>query len=100
AAGPLDVAELLRQLELVAADVDRVAGRVVDEGDGDDVRRAVGADRRDPPELAAAGHVGELARGEDAHSTSSSAGMARISAATRSALPRYAGSCNTRSIVV
>src|SRR4051794_14224687 len=51
------VAELLRALELVAADLDRVARRVVDPSDGHDVRRAVGAHGGDPAELAPARHV-------------------------------------------
>jgi drug/metabolite transporter (DMT)-like permease len=62
-----DVAELLGVLELVPADVDRVARRVVDPGDRDDVRRAVGADRREPPELPPAGQVPQLGLPEDAH---------------------------------
>ena len=53
-------------LELVAADVDRVAHGVVDPGDRDDVRGAVGADGRDPAELAAARQVAELGVPEDA----------------------------------
>src|SRR4051812_33157808 len=69
ASGAGDVAELLGQLELVAADVDRVARGVVDPGDRDDVRGAVGADRREPSELPAAGEVPDLGLPEDAHRT-------------------------------
>src|SRR5689334_7289202 len=61
------VAELLRQLELVAADVDRVPRRVVDPCDGDDVRRSVAPDGREPPELAPADHVRQLGLCEHAH---------------------------------
>ena len=49
--GPGHVAELLGQLELVAADVDRLADGVVEERDRDDVRRAVRADGREPAQL-------------------------------------------------
>jgi hypothetical protein len=44
-----------------------VARRVVDPSDRDHVRRAVGADRRDPSELKAAGQVLQLGLTEDAH---------------------------------
>jgi hypothetical protein len=62
-----DVAELLRPLQLVAADVDRVAHGVVDERHRGHVRRAVRADGGDPPELAPARHVVELELPEHAH---------------------------------
>jgi hypothetical protein len=67
AAGACGVAKLLGQLELVAADVDGVARGVVEKGDRDHVRRAVGADRREAAELPAARQVGALGVGEHAH---------------------------------
>src|SRR3954468_17336842 len=62
-----DVTELLRALELVAADVDRVAHGVVDPRDGDDVRRAVGPHGREPAELPPAAQIGQFGCPEDAH---------------------------------
>src|SRR4051794_24188029 len=83
ASGAGDVAELLGQRELVAADVDRVAGGVVDPCDRDDVRGAVGADRREPPELPASREVAQLGLTEDGHRTLT---VARRSKRNRSAL--------------
>jgi hypothetical protein len=65
--GPGHVAKLLRALEPLASDVDRVAGRVVDPRDRDHVRRSVRANCRDASELPPAGQVLELALSEDAH---------------------------------
>jgi hypothetical protein len=48
---------LLRRLQLVPADIDRVARGVVDPADGDDVRRAFGAGRCEPTQLPSAGQV-------------------------------------------
>src|SRR3954464_3800129 len=64
---PGHVAELLRPLELVTADVDRVARRVVDPRHRDHVGRAVRADRGDPSELLPARQVFKLGFREDAH---------------------------------
>src|SRR3954452_24574731 len=60
ASGAGDVTELLGPLELVSADVDRAARGVVHPGDRDDVRSAVGADRREPSVLPTAGEVPDL----------------------------------------
>jgi hypothetical protein len=61
ASGPLGVAELLRALEGMSPDVDRVVlGVVRPHADWNDVRRAVLADSRDPSETALAGQVAEL----------------------------------------
>src|SRR6266508_3381694 len=49
-ARPLDVAELLALGEVVPADVDGIGVGVVAEGDGDDMRHAVVADRGEPSE--------------------------------------------------
>src|SRR4051794_14509560 len=58
--GAGDVTDLLRPLKVAPADVEGVAGRVVDPSDRDDVRGAVGPDRGEAAELAAAAEVLEL----------------------------------------
>src|SRR6516225_1181776 len=65
--GTGDVPELLRSLQLNAADLDRIPGRVVDPPDGDHMRRAVRANRRYPGELAPAGEIAKLGVREDTH---------------------------------
>lgn len=62
-----DVAELLGLLEVTAGDVDRVVLAVVGPPDRHDVRRAVGADSRDPAEAAPGVQVGQLGLREHAH---------------------------------
>jgi len=62
-----DVPELLRLLQLDAADLDRIACRVVDPSNRHHVRGAVRANRRNPSELMAAGEVAKLGVGEHAH---------------------------------
>ena len=63
-----DVTELLRPLELVTADVDRVAGGVVDPSDRDHMGGTVRADGRDPTQLPAAPQVLKLCVAEHARS--------------------------------
>src|SRR3954447_22931047 len=86
AATARDVAELLRQLELVAADVDRVMRGVVDPRHRHHVRRPVTPDRGDPPELTPAGHVRELGLREHAHQGGRGRGYSVVTARSTSTL--------------
>src|SRR4051794_9538301 len=68
-AAPASIPELLGALEVHAADIDRVVGGVVGPADGDDVRRPVFADRRDPAEplRPLLAQILEFMSSEDAH---------------------------------